>query len=434
MELQYKKSSATGEEVFYGTHPSGLDIFIIPKKDYSKSYAIFGTHYGSVDSDFIVPGETEELHVPDGIAHYLEHKMFDQPDNSNVFDKFSRLGGNANAFTSFNMTAYLFSATANVKENLAVLLDYVQSPYFTEESVQKEQGIIGQEIRMYDDNGGWKVFFNLLNCLYKNHPVKKEIAGTVESISHITHELLYRCYNTFYNLSNMAIVVSGDVEPNEILDIIEDGIKKNEPFDEEIKRLYPDEPDEIASNYAEQKLSVAMPLFMIGFKDTDTNVTGKELLKKSIEVKILLRLLFGKSSPLYKRLYDTGLINASFATDYTMQPDYAFSAIEGESKDPKKVYEMIIEEINRVKSEGLSEEDYNRVKKVLWGQHIRSQNDVEDLSVEFLQMHMAGIDYFDYYDVYKSVTFEDVKKRLENHFVAERSALSVVNPVDGDDE
>ena len=203
MQLNVRTSEITGESVYYGTHSSGLGIYIIPKKDYTQNYAIFGTRYGSVDSKFVVPGETELTEVPDGIAHYLEHKMFDQPDGSNVFDKFSKYGANANAFTSFNMTAYLFNATSHVEENLATLLDYVQSPYYTPETVQKEQGIIGQEINMYDDNGGWKVFFNFLGCLYQNHPVKKEIAGTIESISHITADYLYKCYNTFYNLSNM---------------------------------------------------------------------------------------------------------------------------------------------------------------------------------------------------------------------------------------
>ena len=429
MELNYTKNSVTGEEMYYGTHSSGLGIYIIPKKGYSKTYAIFGTRYGSVDSKFVVPGEKELTEVPDGIAHYLEHKMFDQPDGSNVFDKFSKYGGNANAFTSFNMTAYLFSATANIEENLETLMDYVQSPYFTAESVQKEQGIIGQEIRMYDDNGGWKLFFNFLNCLYQNHPVKKEIAGTVESISHITHEYLYKCYNTFYNLSNMSIVVVGNVDAARIAQVIEKGVKKNEPFSEEIKKVYPEEPKEIAKDYAEQSLSVAMPLFMLGFKDTDTGYGGERLLKKSIEINILLKMLFGKSSKLYKDLYEKGLINNSFSLEYTMQPDYGYSSIDGESSDPKAVYDAIINEVERVRKEGLSKEDFERIKKVMWGEYIRSQNDVEDYAVTFMQHLFMGIDYFNYYDVYKTVTFEDVKNRFDEHFVKERSALSVVNPV-----
>lgn len=429
MELQYRKNDKTGEELYYTTHSSGLGIYIISKKDYSKTYAIFGTRYGSVDSKFVVPGESELTEVPDGIAHYLEHKMFDQPDGSNVFDKFSKYGGNANAFTSFNITAYLFAATSNIEENIETLMDYVQSPYFTEESVQKEQGIIGQEIRMYDDSGSWKLFFNFLNCLYKEHPVKKEIAGTVESISHITPEYLYKCYDTFYNLSNMSIVVVGNVDPVKISKVIENGVKKNEPFEEKIKKVYPTEPDEVAKQYAEQSLSVAMPLFMTGFKDTNNGFGGDELLKKSIETNIILKMLFGRSSKFYKSLYEKGLINNRFSLEYTMQPDYAYSSIDGESSDPKAVYEAVINEVEETRKNGLSKEDFERIKKVVWGEYIRSQNDVEDYAVTFLQMLFMDIDYFNFYDVYKTITFEDVQKRFEEHFVKEHSALSVINPV-----
>lgn len=430
MELNFRKNNALGEEVYYGTHSSGLGIYIIPKKGYSTTYAIFGTCYGSVDSKFIVPGETEVTEVPDGIAHYLEHKMFDQPDGSNVFDKFSKYGGNANAFTSFNMTAYLFSATSNVEENLETLMDYVQSPHFTKESVEKEQGIIGQEIRMYDDDGKWRLFFNFLDCIYQKHPVKKDIAGTVESISHITPEYLYKCYNTFYNLSNMVIVVIGDVDPVKISGVIENAVKKNEPFSQEIKKLYPDEPKEIAKQYAEQKLSVAMPLFMTGFKDIDTALFGKDLLKKSIEMNILLKMLFGKSSKLYKELYEKGLINNSFSIEYSFQPDYAYSTIDGESSDPKAVYNAIIAEMERINHEGLKKADFERIKKVIWGEYIRLQNDVEDYAHTFIQMKLMGIDYFDFADVYHTISFEDIQNRFKNHFVPERSALSVVNPVE----
>jgi predicted Zn-dependent peptidase len=430
MELKIKRSEITNETLYYGTHSSGLGIYIIPKKDYSKTYAIFGTRYGSVDSKFIVPGESEITEVPDGIAHYLEHKMFDQPDGSNVFDKFSKAGGNANAFTSFNMTAYLFSCTDNVEENLATLLDYVQSPYYTPETVQKEQGIIGQEINMYDDNGNWRVFFNFLGCLYNDHPVKKDIAGTIESISHITADYLYKCYNTFYNLSNMAIVIAGDVEPEKILKVIESGIKKNEPFTEEIKRIYPEEPKSVCKHYEEKKLSVAMPLFMMGFKDTDTGYDGKALLKKNIELNILLKMIFGKSSHLYRKLYEEGLITPSFAAEYTMQPDYAFTAVEGESNDPKKVYELMLDEIDSVRTEGLNEDDFNRIKKVIWGNYITTMNDVEDYAGTYLQLLFMGIDYLDYYEVYNSITFDDIKSRFDDHFVRENSALSVVWPVE----
>ena len=423
MEKRFDK--VTGETLYYKNHPSGLEIYIMPRKGYSSNYALFATKYGSVDSSFKVPGETEITNVPDGIAHYLEHKMFDQPDNTNIFDEFAKYGGNANAFTSFNMTGYLFSCTDFFYENLKTLMDYVQTPYFTEESVQKEQGIIGQEIKMYDDNAPWRVFFNLLGCLYKNHPVKKDIAGTVESISKIDSKLLYNCYNTFYNLSNMAIFVTGDFDVEKTLSVIEENIKNNEPFTEEIKRYFPDEPMSINTSFCSQKLSVAKPLFMIGFKDTDIGYGGEKLLKKSIEMEILSEMLFGKSTSLYNELYDSGLINNTFSSEFNPQISYGFMALEGESENPEKVYETILDSIENTE---LKEEDFNRIKKVVWGDYIRSYNDIESYAHTYLTMSFLDIDYFDYFEEYKSVTFEDIKKRFMEQFDNEYSVLSVISP------
>jgi predicted Zn-dependent peptidase len=224
----------------------------------------------------------------------------------------------------------------------------------------------------------------------------------------------------------MSIVIVGNVNPQEMLEVIEKGIKKNEPFNEEIKKVYPEEPAEIAKPYSEQSLSVSMPMFMMGFKDNDTGYSGKKLLKKNIEMTILLKMIFGKSSPLYLKLYEEGLINANFSVEYTMQPDYAFSSMDGESQNPKKVYDTVIDEIERIHKEGLNRDDFDRIKKVVWGKYIRSHNDVEDYAVTFMQMLFMDIDYFDYYDVYKTVTFEDVEKRFKEHFKKENSALSVI--------
>lgn len=429
IDFKKRENPHSGETLYYTKHRSGLGIYIIPKREYSGTYAIFGTRYGSVDSEFVVPGEKEAIKVPDGIAHYLEHKMFDQPDGSNVFDKFSRYGGNANAFTSFNITAYLVSATANFEENLEALLDYVQSPYYTDETVAKEQGIIGQEIRMYDDNPGWQLFFNYINCLYNKHPVKKEIAGTVESISEITADYLYKCYNTFYNLSNMSLVITGNVDVLSAGKVIERGIKNSEPFCEPIKKIYPKEPRNVAKQYAEKSMAISSPMFMMGFKDNDVNFRGDALLKKELEIKILMRMLFAKGSDIYKKLYDENLINNTFSLDYTLQPDYGFTSLDGESKDPKKVYEIILEELGNINKNGLCEADYERAKKVIWGRYIRTHNDIEDLAVTFMQYLFMDVDYFNYYDVYKTITFDDIKNRFKNHFKSEYSALSVIKPL-----
>lgn len=427
MEIIKNINDITGETLLTAKHPSGLDIYVIPKKNYKSTYAIFGTKYGSVDSEFVVPGENTVTTVPDGIAHYLEHKMFDQPDGSSVFDKFSEYGANANAFTSFNMTGYLFSCTNYVEENLAILLEYVQSPYFTPESVKKEQGIIGQEIRMYEDNGDWKLLFNFIGNMYHNHPIKKEIAGTIDSIAQITPEYLYKCYNTFYNLSNMKLVIIGNTD-DKIFDVIDKNIKTKKPFNEEIKHIYKEEPPEIVRSFSSENLSVSMPMFMTGFKDTDVGYDGNALLKKYTEITILLKMIFGKSSELYDKLYREGLINQNFGYEFNMQPDYGFSVIEGESQDPQKVYDIILEEIGKYRREGFEKETFERIKKVVWGDYIRFTDDIQEFAGNFLQFKFMGIDYFDFYNVYKDVTFEDVLKRFNEHFVTEHSTLSVVNP------
>ena len=425
--MQKISDKATGERVFYKKHESGLNIYIMPRSGYKSSYALFGTKYGSVDSEFVIPGDSAPTKVPDGIAHYLEHKMFDQPDGSNVFDKFSKYGGEANAFTSFNMTAYLFSATDNFYENLETLMDYVQSPYFTKESVEKEQGIIGQEIKMYDDNAPWRVFFNFLGLLYQNHPVKLDIAGTCESIAKIDHELLYKCYNTFYNLSNMTLFVTGDLDVEKTLSVIEENIKNKEPIGE-IERIYPDEPKAVAGKYKEQKISVATPMFMMGWKDNDVGYSGRKLLKKSIEMEILLEMILGKSSELYNELYDSGLITQNFSVEYSPQKSYAYTAIDGESKDPKAVHKRICEYVDELREKGLSKEEFERIKKVIWGDYIRSYNDIEGIAHSFLSMSLLDITYFDYFEEYEKITFEDIQKRFMEQFDNEYCVLSVILP------
>ncbi len=426
MERLYDK--LTGESVYFKKHESGLMIYIMPRKGYSSSYAIFGTKYGSVDSEFVVPGETVATKVPDGIAHYLEHKMFDQPDGSNVFDRFSKYGGEANAFTSFNMTAYLFSATDHFYENLETLMDYVQSPYFTKESVEKERGIIGQEIRMYDDNAPWRLFFNFLGLLYNNNPVKLDIAGTVESIANIDDDLLYKCYNTFYNLSNMTLFVTGDLNVEKTLKVIERNIKNNEPFNEEIKRIYPEEPKAVAGKFKEQTISVATPMFMLGWKDNNVGYGGKKLLKKSIEMEIIMEMLFGKGSPLYNDLYAEGLINQNFSYEYSPQISYGYTAIDGESKSPEAVREKITDYVEKLRKDGLSKDDFERIKKVIWGDFIRSYNDIEGYAHSFLTMSFLDISYFDYFDEYQKITFEDVEKRFLEQFDNEYCVMSVIKP------
>ena len=429
MKLQVKTNDKTGESLYFGTHKSGLSIYIMPRKDYTSTYAIFGTKYGSVDSDFVVPGEEDITHVPDGIAHFLEHKMFEQEDGSNVFESFAKTGAMCNAYTSFNLTGYLFQSSGDPYAALEVLLDYVQKPYFTKENVDKEQGIIGQEINMGDDDPNWKLLFNFLKAMYHNNPVRLEIAGTVESIAEIDADVLYKCYNTFYNLSNMSLVLVGDIDADKAMEVINKGIIKDEPFCEEIKRVYPQEPKSICKKKITDKMNVSIPLFMLGFKDNDIGYGGERLLRKNIEIEILTEMIFGKSSPLYEKLYNEGLINQKFSAEYEPQIDYGFTAADGESKEPEKVFDEVISYIDNLHQKGLSEEEFNRIKKVIWGRYIRSYNDIGGFAHRFISFDFMDIDYTEYYNVYENVTFEDIKKRFAKHFDKEYAVLSIVEPM-----
>lgn len=283
---------------------------------------------------------------------------------------------------------------------------------------------------MYDDNAPWRLFFNFLGLLYNNHPVKLDIAGSCESIAEIDEKLLYRCYNTFYNLSNMTLFVTGAFDAEETLRVIENNIKNNVPFSEEIKRIYPEEPKSVAGRYKEQKISVATPMFMMGWKDNDVGYGGNALLKKSIEMEILLEMIFGKSSELYNELYDEGLINQSFSVEYSPQISYAYTAVEGESKDPDAVYARITEYVDELRRRGLSEEEFLRIKKVIWGDYIRSYNDIEGIAHSFLSMSFLDISYFDYFEEYERITFEDIKKRFMQQLDNEYCVMSVIRPTE----
>lgn len=316
MEIVEIKSEKLNDKYYKIKHTSGLTIYVSPKEGYKSAYAIFGTHFGSVNSHFITNGE--EVIVPDGIAHYLEHKLFESEDGD-AFTKYAKTGANANAYTSFNTTCYLFSCTDNFDESLRILLDFVRDPYFTKETVAKEQGIIGQEIKMYDDSPDWRVMMNLISSMFQNHPVRKDIAGTVETIAEITPELLYTCYNSYYNLNNMVLSVAGNVTPEQVIAIVDEILtKQDEPLD--TQSIFPDEPYEVGQDYVEQKLSVAVPLFQLGFKEDagDKRLTSKEI----AETDILLSAFAGEASPLYKRLLDDELINQSFGYEYFEEMGY----------------------------------------------------------------------------------------------------------------
>lgn len=405
-------------------HPSGLRICIWKMKDFSTSYVLFGTKYGSVNTTFKTKKEKDFITVPNGIAHYLEHKLFENED-CDVFKLYAETGASGNAYTSFEKTCYLFSCTENFEKSLEILLDFVQKPYFTKETVAKEQGIIAQEIKMYDDNPDWCVLFNLLESVYFNNPVKINIAGTVESISHITPELLYQCYYSFYNLQNMVLSIAGDVDEDKILEICDKHLIPNE--DMELKCVFPDEPYEVVRPLIRKKMEVAVPIFELGFKCEA--LSGREMLIAEIETNIALTLIAGKTSELYKRLYDQVLISSTFSTEVFSGSGFFLPLFGGESRDPEKTASLITEEIEKYKKTGFDKELFEIVKKAYYGSLVSNINSPSDVATNMIDKTMEGLTAFDEIEAVAAVTLEDVNNRLIKQFDTKRSVLSVIDPL-----
>lgn len=424
IKQEYKKLAET---VYTAVHESGLRIVLIKKEGFKKKYATFSTKYGSVNTEFVVPGETQTTKVIDGIAHFLEHKVFEQPDGTNAFNEFSKYGASANAFTSFGVTNYLFSCTEHFKENLEILLDFVQKPYFTEENVEKEKGIIAQEIRMYADDADQTCFYNCLRGMYVNHPIKTEIAGSVEEIMKTTPELLYKCYNTFYHPSNMALICVGDIEVEEIAEAVEKYISK-EPAAGKIKQVFPKEPDYVCEKYIEAKFDVPKAMFMLGFKDSHTGGSGSEMLARDILTNCVMRVMFGKSSAFRKRMYESGKINKTFSCSYEYEDSCAFAAFSGEADNPDEIKNEIYAEIEKFVKEGIDEEAFERAKKVVIGCTLSMHDSVEELGNEYMFAFHRGIDLYEYIKICESLTATDANRRVKQLFDKEMSSLSVVFP------
>lgn len=417
------ENSKVKEKLYVEKLENGLTIMIIPKKGIQKKYVIWGTNYGSNDSKFIVPGEAEETEVPKGVAHFLEHKMFEQESGVNSLDTLTALGVEANAYTTNDHTAYLFECTENFYPALDELMDYVQHPYFTDENVEKEKGIIGQEIMMYDDYPEWKVYLNALEAMYHEHPVKLDITGTIETISHIDKEILYKCYNTFYNPSNMAMVVCGDFEPEKLLEEIKSRLVKKEA-NGEIKRIYPEEAETIVQEKIEQNMDVSQPLFTIGIKDKVAD--NKEKVRKHITIEILLNMIIGKSSKLYKELYDEGLLFSVPSIDYEFSRGYAHILVTGQSPEPEKVYEKFKDTISKMKERSIDIEEFNRIKKRIYGEYVKEYNDTADIARMFLSDFFKEINSFDYLEEIPTINEQYLEQILKNVFDDKKMIVSVI--------
>ncbi|MGE7545681.1 EF-P 5-aminopentanol modification-associated protein YfmH [Sporosarcina newyorkensis] len=399
------------EKIYTETLENGLKVVILPKRGYSKTFVTFTTKYGSIDRTFKPHGKNEFITVPDGIAHFLEHKMFEKEDGD-VFQKFGLNGASANAYTTFGRTAYLFSATNKIKENTEVLLDFVQEPYFTKETVDKEKGIIAQEITMYDDQPDWRLYFGTIENLYKEHPVKIDIAGTVESIQDITAEHLYTCYETFYHPSNMLLFIVGAVDPEEMMAFVKDNQSKKS-FDqpEPIERQFPTETKGADIPKRTLTMDVSKPKLNVGMKCTSTDQQGQEMLESELSANLVLDSLFGRTSPFYEKAYEEGLIDESFSYEFSMEEGYGFAMVGSDTEEPERLEKLIRQTIQDSKEYWpVKEEDLERMRKKKIGQFMRSLNSIEFIANQYTRYEFNEMNLFDVVPTLEKLSMDKLKQ------------------------
>ncbi|MGN7398907.1 EF-P 5-aminopentanol modification-associated protein YfmH [Cytobacillus praedii] len=415
------------EQLYYEKLNNGLDVYILPKQGFNKTYATFTTKYGSIDNHFLPPGKDDYVKVPDGIAHFLEHKLFEKEDGD-VFQQFSKQGASANAFTSFTRTAYLFSSTSNVEQNLETLIDFVQAPYFTEKTVEKEKGIIGQEITMYDDNPDWRLYFGLIQNMYENHPVKIDIAGTIESISHITKDMLYECYETFYHPSNMLLFIVGPVDQEQVMKMVMDNQDRKEYKElPDIKRKFEDEPVAVAQKKQVLEMNVQTSKCLVGIKARNVTQSGKEMLKKELSLNVMLDILFGKSSEHYSALYNEGLIDETFSFDYTEENGFGFAMIGGDTSNPDRLADTIKKILLEAKGT-ITDESIERTKKKKIGAFLRAVNSPEYIANQFTRYAFNDMDLFEVVPTLESITIADIELAADELIGEEQFTVCQVVP------
>lgn len=412
------------EKAYFEELDNGLKIIIIPKENTNKKMAIIGTKFGSIDNHFIEPKTNEEVTIPDGVAHFLEHKMFEQADGTNSLDTLTAIGAEANAYTTNDHTAYYFETIDNFEPAFKELLNYVFHPYYTDKNVEKEKGIIAQEIKMYDDDPISKVFLNALQCMYNICPVRIDVAGTVESINKITKDTLYNCYNTFYHPSNMVLAVCGNFTPEYVLDLIKNNMEHFE-IQEKIERIYPVEKEEVFKQKKEEEMEVSIPAFVIGIKD---KVEEMDIIKKELILNIILNCIFDENSELFKELYEEGLIITEPDLEYEYSDIYSHMMIFSSSKDPEKVFEKFKENVRKLIKDGISEKVFNRTKNKIYGRLVTSYNSSAQIARIFMRDYLNNIITFDYIEKWKEINLNDINEMLRNKFKDEKMVLSVVKP------
>lgn len=417
-----KAYSNLNEQMQTHTLENGLRICYVPKEGFSKTFAVLATDFGSVDASFTLDGTRYD--TPTGVAHFLEHKMFEDEDG-NALQKFSETGASPNAFTSQTMTAYHFSCTERFAQNLEILLKFVFTPYFTEENVEKERGIIGQEIGMMEDNPGWQAYVGLFEGLYRSHPVRESIAGSVESIAKITPETLFTCHKAFYSPRNMALVVCGTADFDEVCRMARQFSPHESPAIGE--RHYGERRDTVNQPLVERKMQVSQPQFLLGFKDEPVK-DGESRLRRGLLGELAVRILCGDTAPLYNELYEKRLINPYFEADYSLYPEAAVAMFGGESRDPEQTRTLIEQEAARLAREGVDPALFARMKKAVYGTHLRTLDDPDALARAQVQAMFGGEDYLDFAALFDTMEAHDMRAMFARWARSDRTAMSVVRP------
>lgn len=415
--------TALGQTVYHDVLPNGLNIYVDVRPGYGKQFAFFATRYGGMDLRF--RGEDGEwVDTPQGVAHFLEHKTFDTEDG-NALQRMAANGVDPNAYTTPSMTGYLFEGIEGFEDNLRTLLSFVSVPWYTPESVDKEQGIIAQEIRMGEDDPNDEVYYQLMEGMYVDHPARIRVAGTVESISRITADTLYQCHRAFYRPGNMVLCVAGNVDPDRVAEIARDVLPAEHTTAAETDYGRPERP-EVREKLGRKTMAVSIPLFALGFKGTPA-VRG-EGLRQRLVAELTCDVLFSPSAPLYNRLYEQGLLNSSFGSFYSDGPGCAFVVAEGESRNPEQVREELLKEAARLGEEGIDQELWERLKKAAYGSMVRRLNSLDDTCYELAEAHFDGEDYLSFPQVFQSIERADGEALLRSWFVEDRCALSVIAP------
>lgn len=402
------------ERVFESTLNNGLKLFVIPKQGFQKTFVTYTTQFGSLDNKFKPHNQDEFVTVPDGVAHFLEHKLFEN-EEEDLFTAFAEDNAQVNAFTSFDRTSYLFSATDNIERNIKRLLTMVETPYFTKETVDKEKGIIAEEIKMYQEQPGYKLMFNTLRAMYDSHPIKVDIAGSVESIYDITKDDLYLCYETFYHPSNMVLFVVGDVEPNAIEQIVtEHEDKRDKEAQPVIQRDPLVEKASVNEKVVTETMKLQSPRLMLGFKnDPLTNLQPEQFVRKDLEMTLFFELVFGEETDFYQSLLTDELIDDTFGYQFVLEPTYSFSIITSATQQPDKLKDLLLTELEQKKGQLVDEEAFELLKKQFIGEFITGLNSPEYIANQYTKLYFEDVSLFDLLDIVENITLESVNSTVQ---------------------